>query len=226
MRVLTVEEQRKLLVAVQNDRLCAAFMLDLATGLRLGELLGLRWNDIDLDNGVLSVKRSITRVKNFDDKVKTKTVLIVQEPKSKSGRRSIPIQENVVKTLRQYRTRQKAERLAAGESYMDNDLVFSTEIGNLIEPRNLLRRYYILVSKAGIPWANFHSLRHTCATRLLEANVHPKIVQEILGHSNITLTLDTYSHVMPELKKAAIAKLDNLFDLQKEIPSNKEGTQA
>ena len=151
MRVLTLEGQRKLLLAVQSDRLCAAFMLDLATGLRLGELLGLRWQDVDLDNEVLSVKRSITRVKNFDDKVKTKTTLIIQEPKSKSGRRSIPIPENVVKALRQHKTRQKAERLAAGEGYNDSGLVFCSELGTMIEPRNFLRRYYILVRNAGTP---------------------------------------------------------------------------
>lgn len=226
MRVLTVEEQRKLLMAVQEDRLCAAFMLDLATGLRLGELLGLRWQDVDLKEGIIAVKRSITRVKNFDDSIDTKTVLIVQEPKSKSGRRYIPIPENIIKALKQHRTRQKVERLAAGEGYSDNDLVFSTEIGAPIEPRNFLRKYYILVKKAGIPPVNFHSLRHSCATRLLEANEHPKIVQEILGHSNITLTLDTYSHVLPELKKAAIAKLNTLFDIEKESPSDEEGTQV
>jgi len=220
-RVLTLEEQRRFFEVLSQDRLGAAFLLDLATGLRRGELLALRWQDVDLKEGIIKVSRELVRVRDPENPGKTK--LIYQPPKSEKGKRSIPLPEWAIAALKAHKVRQNQERLALGEAYQDNGLVFCTELGTPIEPRNFNRKFYELRKKAGLPEnINLHALRHTYATRLLEVGEHPKVVQELLGHSQISVTLDTYSHVLPELKKAAAAKLNTLWQKEK-APSLAEG---
>lgn len=145
----------------------------------------------------------------------TKTALIFQEPKTAKGKRSIPLPDWAIVALKAHKARQAQEKLLVGQDYQDNGLVFCTENGQPIEPRNLNRKFYELREKAGISKVNLHALRHTYATRLLKTNEHPKVVQELLGHSQISMTLDTYSHVMPELKKALAAKLNGLWPQEK-----------
>jgi Site-specific recombinase XerD len=221
IRVLSVEEQRRFTEVLENDPWGSAIKLDLASGLRLGELLALKWKDIDFEEGVIRVRSSLARVKVFENEnnpvpssntKRKETTLIFQEPKTKSGKRNIPIPDNILKELKEHLERQENEKNFMGEAYVDYGLVFCTQYGTPIEPRNMMRRFYQLVSDAGLQKANFHALRHTYATRALEAGIHPKVVQEILGHSNISMTLDIYSHVMPELKKEAAGKLNHLFD--------------
>jgi integrase len=209
MRVLTPDEEKKLLDTLGTDTYSTAILLDLSTGLRLGELLGLRWEDVDLDAGILRVQQSIARLKN--DGGTTKTSLVFQPLKTKKSQRSVPIPESVVVTLKTYKARQNRE-----------GLVFSTPTGTPIEPRNFIRRFGQLLAKAGIPEANVHAMRHSYATRLFELNEHPKTVQELLGHSQISMTLDTYSHVMPEIKQAAAKKLDGWLSPQKKNPPEGE----
>lgn len=227
MRVLTPEEMDRFLKAIEGDRLAAAFLLDLSTGLRRGELLALRWQDMDLrwqdgelKEGVVNVKRTLVRV-NVEDG-STKTALTYQEPKTKHGRRMVPIPGEVLPELKSHKVRQAQERLKLGEAYENNNLVFCAVDGKPLDPSSFGKHFSKLVQQAGIKGATMHTLRHTYATRLLEANEHPKVVQELLGHSNITMTLDTYSHVMPELKRAAAAKLNGLF-AKKKSPSVQEG---
>lgn len=114
-----------------------------------------------------------------------------------------------------HRARQAQEKLLLGPAYQNNDLVFATADGKPIHPRNFTRSFYRLVQKAGIGWTNLHALRHTFATRLLEANEHPKVVQELLGDSQISVVLDTYSHVSMDLKRRAMEKLNDLLAQEK-----------
>ncbi|QCX33507.1 site-specific integrase [Caloramator sp. E03] len=214
IKVLTLEEQDKFIKALEGERLKAAFILALSTGLRQGELLALTWDNIDFKEGTLTVKKSLKRVKNFDKSIKKNTVLIFQEPKTSSGIRIVPIPPSVIEELKEHRKAQLQEKLKAGEVYEDNNLVFASELGRPIEHSHLLRVFYRITEKANID-INFHALRHTYATRLLETNEHPKVVQEILGHKDITTTLNIYSHVMPEVKKAAAMKINHLFEIDK-----------
>ncbi|WPX08230.1 tyrosine-type recombinase/integrase [Anaerocellum danielii] len=211
IRVLSLEEQKRFIAALEGERLRPAFLLALASGVRLGELLALKWDCVNLKEGTITVKRSLKRIKTYDKNLPTKTMLAFQEPKTASGIRTIPIPPAIVEELKEHRKRQLEEKLKAGNLYEDNNLVFATELGTPIEPRNFLRTFYRIIKRANLD-VNFHALRHTYATRLLEANEHPKVVQELLGHKDISTTLNIYSHVMPEIKKAAAMKLNNLFE--------------
>lgn len=209
-RVLSIEEQNQFMDILDDDRLGVAFLLDLGTGLRVGELLGLRWQDVNLDDKVIRVKQAISRVRNEDGP--TKTMLQFQSLKTEKSQRSIPMPDYIAAKLKQHKAKQNQERLRAGSGYQNLDLVFCSELGQPVDPRNFTRKFYQLIAKAGLKRTNLHALRHTYATRLLEMNEHPKVVQELLGHSQISLTLDTYSHVLPELKQAAAQKLNSVFE--------------
>lgn len=210
---LTQEQVIKFLDSIKEDRLFPAILLDIGSGLRRGELLGLRWKDVDFKNRVIKVRQSLARVKGE---------WLFQEPKSEKSKRSIPIPGDIIAELKSHKARQNQEKLLAGETYQDNDLIFATPDGRPLETRSFLRHFEKLLDNAGLPKVRFHDLRHTYATLLLEAGEHPKVVQELLGHSQITMTLDTYSHVLPELKQAAALKINNILEKRK-IPSQKEG---
>jgi integrase len=218
MRPLKRDEVARFLAAIREDRLYVAFLVEISTGLRRGELLGLKWEDIDLQKGTLQVRRSLARVKPE----KEVSRLVFQEPKTPNSRRLIPLPEETTRELKTHKARQAQERLFFGQAYQDNGLVFATEDGRPIDPRNFIRRYTLLLKKAGIEHTRFHNLRHTFATLLLEMDEHPKVVQEILGHSKISQTLDTYSHMVPGLKERAAAKLN---DILKMIPKTKLDTR-
>lgn len=209
-RVLTLEEQKAFIKALEGDRLQAAFLLDISTGMRLGELLALTWDDINLSQKYLIVRRTLARIKNRytkDEKYK----LVPQEPKTEKAKRLIPIPDSIVPVLMQHKDQQEKEKADAGDLYEDKNIVFSTDTGRYIHPRNFMRSFYRIVEKAGIPRANVHSLRHTFATRMLELGESAKVVQELLGHKNITQTLNTYTHVLEDTKKSAMSKIDLLM---------------
>jgi len=223
VKVFTVEAQMKFLGILAKERLRAAFITAFGTGVREGELLALRWQDVDLIAGIIHIEQTVRRCRiNFENDRAAKTKLIFGSPKTDAGKRSIPLPEGVHIELIAHKKRQIVEKLAAGEIWEMSGLVFTTELGKVIEPRNFLRKYYQLLKDADLEHLKFHAAsRHTFATRLLEANEHPKVVQELLGHASIVLTLDTYSHVLPEIKQAAAAKLNFLF--QEKKSSIKEG---
>ncbi len=203
MRTLSAEEARRLLDAARGDRFEALYVLAVTTGMRQGELLALKWQDVDLENARLSVRRTVTANGGR---------LLLGEPKTKKSRRAIPLTGAAVRALRGHLSRQVEEIGRSGDAYGDEGLVFGSEAGTVYNPTNLRRRSFApLLRRAGLPRVRFHDLRHTCATLLLKQGVHPKLVQELLGHANIAITLDTYSHVLPGMgDRAATAMEDAL----------------
>jgi len=209
MHPLTLEQVQQFLTAVKGDRLFAAFFLEMGTGVRRGELLGLRWQDVDLESGVLRVRQTLVRVRNHDAvEGERKTKLIFQEPKTEQSRRTIPIPDDIVEALRRHKARQAEERLLMGEAYEDHGLVFCQANGQRIDPRNFTQYFERLLRQAGLPRIRFHDGRHTFATLMLELGEAPKTVQTMLGHTKISTTLDLYTHVSLDLEKKAAAKLN------------------
>jgi integrase len=203
MRVWDAGQAARVLQAAEGDDLEALWRLALLTGMRRGELLGLRWSDVDLDGATLSVVRTLSRGAT--------SRLEAGEPKTAAGRRRIALPPSVVAALRAHRDRQAFVKAAAGDAYEDRGLVFATATGGPIHPNTLARRFAALIARAGVPPIRFHDLRHTCATLLLAEGVHPKIVQERLGHASITETLDRYSHVAADMQRQAADRLDAML---------------
>ena len=193
------EQARRFLEASAGDHYGAVWLLAITTGMRRGELLALRWQDIDLTKGVLHVRRSL---------VELGSKLSIQEPKTASGRRAVQLSQTAVAALKEHKARQNEQRLRLGESWQDQDLVFATAVGGMVAPRNLIRRFKELTAAADLPAIRFHDLRHTHATLLLKEGTHAKIVSERLGHANIAITLDTYSHVLPDMQREAATGID------------------
>ena len=190
---LTPEDARAFLDAARGDRFEALYVVAVTTGMRRGELLGLRWTDIDLDGAArLRVGRQLQRMRDGSG-------LQFVTPKGGKGR-TIRLPVCTVEELKAHRARQAEEKLKAGSLYEDGGLVFATEVGMPLEPSNIDRRSFKpLLEKAGLPDMRFHDLRHTCATVLLSEGVNAKFVQELLGHADIKLTLGTYSHFLPSM---------------------------
>jgi integrase len=198
---LDPEQTRCLLEAAKGDRLEALYVLALNTGMRQGELLALKWDDVDLARGVLRVRRTLTH---------SGKAFVLGEPKTKKSRRTIRLTAAAVEALRAHLSRQLEEMERVGSLYEPGGLIFATETGTIINPSNLRNRSFKrLLKRAGLRPIRFHDLRHTCATLLLSCNVNPKIVSEMLGHSSIAITLDTYSHVLPTMQENAIRALED-----------------
>ena len=200
MSTLSPEQARAFLETAEGDRLEALYVLALNTGMRQGELLALRWREVDLEGGSLQVTATLQR---------TSEGFTFSEPKTAHSRRQMALTAPAVEALRSHRARQLEERLSMGAAWEDNDLVFANEVGRPIEGTNLIRRwFYPLLERANLPRIRFHDLRHTAATLLLGRGVHPKIVSEMLGHSQIAITLDLYSHVTPTMQRQAVEALE------------------
>ena len=203
---LTLEQVHRLLIVVEGHEMEALFKLALATGLRRGELMGLKWQDINLEIGVLQVRRILSRVPS---KMPGKGY-VEAEPKTQKSRRSVVIAPFALEALKKHREHQLEAKIKAGPLWQDHDYVFCTSIGTHLNPtRDMLDQLKALLKKAGLPEIRFHDLRHSAATLLLSVGVHPKVVQEILGHSQISVTMDVYSHVLPGMQQDAMSRLNN-----------------
>lgn len=200
MKVWTSEQVNHFLKHARNDRLFVLFHLAFTTGLRQGELLGLRWKDVDLENGIIRVTQTLRRKSGLKNGGKTY-----------SATRTVTLLKETIPILKKHRARVLREKLRGGEDYKDNDLVICTSKGTPVSPRNALRSFKRLTKNAGLPEIRFHDIRHTHATLLLLAEVNPKIVAERLGHSKVSITLDTYSHVLPNMQKGVADKLSNII---------------
>ena len=194
-RHLGADDVTAVLRAAQTSRYHPALVLIASTGLRRGECLALAWDQVDLDTGVLWVAATIARVAGR---------LVISEPKTGRSRRTVPLNPAVVAMLRRHRTEQKAERLRAGDQWTDSGLVFTTELGGPVDPRNLLRVIEVAAAAAGVLGVGVHTLRHSAAVDWLEAGVHIKAVADLLGHSSIAITGDVYGHTSDDAARAAV----------------------
>lgn len=200
MKVLEASYVKQLLELIRDSVYYMPTLLAVTTGLRRGEILGLQWSDIDLETGVLMVRRSLEQ---------TRAGLSFKEPKTSKSRRVVALPEMTITALQRHKEEQALRRLELGPIYKDTCLVCARSDGGFINPKRLSREFPPLLQKWGLPKVRFHDLRHTHATLLLQEGVHPKIVSERLGHSTIGITLDTYSHVLPSMQEEAARKLNN-----------------
>jgi integrase len=197
----TLDETLDFLAASRKDPLYAAFVLAIAMGLRRGELVGLRWTDVDLDKRVLYIRQQTQRRRGvlYDDDTKNRR------------NRALPLPAMCIAPLRWHRMRQVAAKQRAGESWDDGGYVFATRNGRPVEPRNVYRSFTRVAQSAGLRVIRLHDARHGCATLLTAAGVAPRVVMEILGHSQISITMDVYTHVVQDTQREAISHMDRLL---------------
>jgi integrase len=201
--VISPDAAGQVLAAVRSHRLEALVSVALAVGLRQGEALGLKWEDVDFEAGQLRVRHSLRRV--------SKQGLQLTETETPRSRRMVALPASIVGALRSHKARQSEERLLAGESWTETGFVFTSEIGTAMDGTNATKRFQRLLFSAGLPRLRFHDLRHGCASLLLAQGVHPRVVMETLGHSQISLTMNTYSHVIPALQREAADRMEQLL---------------
>lgn len=211
IKIFTLDEQLKFLSSLENHKYKVPLTLALATGLRIGELLGLKWNDINFSTSNLRISRALCRSYKIID---GKRVFSIEEstPKTPSSLREVPIPSPVLNLLKQHLEEQTEFKKAYTDIYIDNNYVFANNMGSFILPDTLSKAYTKALITANIPHKKFHALRHTYATRLFEKGVPLKTVQQLLGHSSIRITADIYTHVMCHEKISAVEKLNDLFE--------------
>lgn len=211
MQVLSLNQARALLAAAKSARhvgLEALYVLALTTGMRRGELLALRWADVDVARRALTVTGTLQRVKRADGT----SVLERAQPKTKTSMRRIPLTSTAADALTRHERRHEHQRAIAGTEWINSGLVFTNERGGPMEPRNLIARSFApLLTDAGIPHIRFHDLRHTAATLMAAQGVHTKVVSEVLGHASVGITLDLYSHVTASMGEQAVVAMEALF---------------
>jgi len=200
-QVLTLEQAHTLFEHVKKHRLEVVLMLALTTGMRRGEILALRWHDVNLHEGSIQVKRTVDYIPHYG--------YVETEPKTARGFRKIMLPSFVVGALKAHRLQQDEVRSKAGDKWVEKELIFCGLLGDYFNPNYLLRVFKQVLIDAGLPHMRFHDLRHSAATILLSMNIHPKVVQELLGHSTIGMTLDIYSHVLPSMQKDITDRWDD-----------------
>ena len=204
VKPMDLDQAQTLLVeaAKVNPRTYIITLLALETGMRKGEVFGLKWQDIDMKKGLLSVRRSLATTAK-------KTYL--QEPKTAKSRRTISLTSGLVKALKSYKAKQAEQKLAMGELYEDQDFVVANELGGIVHPNTFHATYRRMLKRTGLEEFNFHTLRHTHASMLLHKGINAKVVQERLGHASMTMTLDVYSHLMPGMQETVVIAMDGVL---------------
>jgi integrase len=200
---LTEEEARALLAAARGDRLEALYAVAITLGLRQGELLGLRWEDVDLDRGVLRVRQQLQHMKREQP--------VLKGLKTRASRRDLDLPTRLVLHLQAHRARQGRERERKDDTWREHGLIFPSAVGTPLTPRNLVRRFQELLGRTGLPARRFHDLRHTDASLMFERGLEATTVQRVLGHSSIAVTNDTYLHLMPQVKKRTAEIMDDFL---------------
>lgn len=200
---LSQNQAQQLIHAAKDNQLEALLIVALTTGLRHGELRALKWQDIDFDQREIHVRHSASEIRGYGT--------VESEPKSRKSRRTIVMHAFVVEALKSHRVMQLEHRLKVGNTWKDLDLVFPSSTGNYFVKTTVYRNFYKILEKAGLPQMRLHDLRHSAATILLAMGVSIKVVQEILGHSNVSLTLKVYGHVLPGMQAEAMQKWGNVL---------------
>jgi integrase len=203
LHTLARQQVKQLLVVSEGGRWHALWALLVTSGMRLGEASALRWSDVDFVRGVATIQRSVQRQKGEG--------LVFVEPKTAGSRRAIRLPQGIVELLKRHWDIVEHIRAAAGDGWRENGLMFPTLTGGPLDPSRVNAALHNDLHKAGLPRLRVHDLRHTAATLLLEEGTHPKVVQDLLGHSTIAMTLDLYSHVTPRLHEEATARMQQLF---------------
>lgn len=212
IKFFSMEEQKTFISSLNSHRNKALFILAFGAGLRIGELMALTWDNIDMDTKSIIINSAISHLSIVDKKTGNRTWSTIEhDPKTSTSFRTVPLPDTVFNELMLHKERQDIEKSKLGYLYQDNNLVFATETGNYIDTRNLTRSYERALAKANIPYRSFHSMRHTYATRLFEKDVPVKTVQVLMGHKDITTTMNIYTHVMPEKKTAEVQCLNDIF---------------
>jgi len=202
-RPLSREQVKIFLTTAENEPCYAAFVVAFGTGLRCGELLGLRWKDVNFKAKVITVNQSAV--------VTAKAGILLKAPKTAKGRRTVLLPEEAIKELKKHRLAQAKSRLRWGEAYHDNDLVFPNDDGSPMNQRKINYSFHRILKKAGLPLIRFHDIRHTHATLLLQAGENMRVVADRLGHAAVGTTLKTYTHIMPGMQEGAAAKIDAIL---------------
>ncbi|MBD1371958.1 site-specific integrase [Hazenella sp. IB182357] len=204
MNVLTKEQIHLLLEASKGKWYHAPIFIAINTGMRRGEIMGIRWQDIDFEKRIICISQTLQRIKG-------KGLTFRHTAKTDGSRRSLAVSNSIIDLLKTIQAQQKVIKLELSSHYQDSDLVFANLDGTPMDLDGLSREFARLVRRIDIPYVRFHDLRHSHATLLLQQGEHPKIVSERLGHSSIAITMDTYSHVMPNMQKEAADKLDDFL---------------
>ncbi|HZU68802.1 MAG TPA: site-specific integrase [Ktedonobacteraceae bacterium] len=204
--VLDKNQALALLESVKQHRLGVLLLVVLTTGMRRGELLALRWADVNLEKGALFVNKTVDYIPHYG--------YVENGPKSKSGRRTIKIAAFVVEILKAHREKQQVLKAKAGLRWVEKDLVFCGLTGDYFNPNYLLRLFKEVLVEAGLPHMRFHDLRHSAATILLAMGIHPKVVQELLGHSSFLITMNLYGHVFPSMLDEVVEKWNREFNAE------------
>lgn len=199
---LPVEDANRIIELFKDTHMYIPVFLAVTTGARRAEILGLKWQDVNLEGRVINIKRGLYITKDAG--------LFFKEPKNKTSKRAVAISPEVVKVLKKHKADQNKSKLSAGDKYQTNDLVCCLPAGEMVNPSTFSKRFQEVVSSAGLK-VRFHDLRHAHASFLLKQGIHPKIVSERLGHSNIAMTMDLYSHIAPTLQQDAADGLDKVL---------------
>jgi integrase len=217
---LTMEQMQHLLATVHGHKWEALFTLAMATGMRRGEPLGLKCQDINVEAGLLQVRRVLSRVPtNMPGR---EHVYVEAEPKTQKSRRSVMIAPFALEALKKHRVSQLEAKLKAGEFWQEYDYVFCTLTGKHLGPNHVVEEFKKILTRARLPDIRFHVLRHSAATLLLSIGIHPKVVQELLGHTQISMTMDVYSHVLPGMQQDAMRQLDAALIKQERLEKEAE----
>lgn len=216
IEILTRDEQARLIQASYQHRYGVFIRLVLFTGLRLGELLGLRWEDLDVQSSLLHIRRTLNRL----NKVKKPTApgeptteIVIQPPKSQNSIRSIPLLPAVVQDLMNWRRVQANDQAAAGDQYQSSGMIVTNPLGGYIEPRTFSDQYHQILALAGLRHFTFHALRHTFASKAMEQGMDAKTLSVLLGHYSVAFTMDTYAHVLTDYKRDGMALMEDLYSM-------------